>query len=54
MQKLRVQEAVVLMRERSEGSSMHAGLRPVIYVIKMLFSIFIIMLSAKQIKRYGK
>ncbi len=51
--KLRVKEISVLMHERSDGSSMHAGLRPVIYVIKMFFYILIIILNSKQLRNYG-
>ena len=51
---LRIKETAVRMLDRSGGTSMHAGLRPVIYVMKMLFSLFIVVLNAKQLRNYGK
>jgi hypothetical protein len=38
---LRISEVPVRMRDNPAGGSLHVGLRPVIYVAKMLFSILI-------------
>lgn len=52
--KLRVKEVAVRMLSRSGGTSMHAGFRPAIYVMKMLFSLFIVILNAKRLRNYGE
>lgn len=39
-------EAPVIMVEKSGGKSMHSGLRPVMYVLRMLLSIILIMMGA--------
>jgi len=44
---LPVREVPVTMRERISGQSMHASLKPVYYVIKMLLSIFIVLLRQR-------
>ncbi|MCZ7568495.1 MAG: glycosyltransferase family 2 protein [Ardenticatenaceae bacterium] len=42
-----VEEVPVTIRGRLSGSSMHAGWKPIYYVIKMLFAIFIVFLRHK-------
>ena len=44
---LRLKEVPVTMRERMSGVSMHANLKPVYYVVKMLLSIFIVLLRQR-------
>lgn len=39
-------EAPVTMLEKPHGKSMHSGLRPIIYMVRMLFSIILILLGA--------
>ena len=48
----RVKEVSVAMRERSGGISMHAGLKPLYYVIKMILSIVMVVLSQRRWKQY--
>ena len=43
----RIQEVPVTMRERMSGVGMHASLKPIYYVIKMLLSIFIVLLRER-------
>jgi glycosyltransferase involved in cell wall biosynthesis len=43
----RVSEAPVTMRERISGASMHSGLKPVYYVLKMWLAIAIVLLRQK-------
>lgn len=45
MSGLRIREVPVLMRERTGGTSMHSGFKPVYYGMKMLFSMFIVLLN---------
>lgn len=42
---LRIQEVPVRMAGRAGGASMHAGLRPLYYGMKMLLSLFIVLLN---------
>ena len=49
---LRIREVPVKMAQRSEGTSMHAGLKPVYYVMKMLLSIFIVILGMRKWRSY--
>ena len=49
--RLRVKEVAVRMESRSDGTSMHSGLKPFYYVIKMLLSIFIVILNFGRWKR---
>jgi glycosyltransferase involved in cell wall biosynthesis len=42
---LRIAEVPVRMRTRDGGTSMHSGLKPLYYGIKMLFSLFIVLLN---------
>jgi glycosyltransferase involved in cell wall biosynthesis len=48
----RVKEVPVMMRERSGGESMHDGLKPLYYVIKMILSITMVFLSQRRWKQY--
>ena len=48
----RVKEIPVVMMERSGGVSMHVGLKPLYYVIKMIISIMIVILSQRRWKQY--
>jgi len=48
----RVQEIPVVMLERSGGVSMHDGLKPLYYVIKMILSITMVFLSQRRWKQY--
>ena len=49
---LRVKEVPVIMMERPGGMSMHSGLKPLYYIIKMILSIFIVVLSYRRWKKY--
>ena len=40
----RIQEVPVVVRDRMSGTSMHAGLKPIYYMFKMLFSILMVLL----------
>lgn len=46
----KIMEIPIEMEHRRSGQSQHRGFRPVYYVIKMLLSIFIILLRKKNIK----
>ncbi len=48
----RVKEVPVAMVERSGGVSMHNGLKPLYYVIKMILSIGMVILSKRRWKQY--
>lgn len=48
---LRVQEVSVRMESRCDGQSMHSGLKPLYYVAKMLFSIFLVILNLGRWRR---
>ena len=48
----RVREVPVIMQERSGGVSMHTGLKPIYYVIKMILSIGMVILSKRRWKQY--
>ena len=43
-------EIPVSMHKNKDNKTMHSGLRPIYYVIKMLMSIIIIILSKKELK----
>jgi glycosyltransferase involved in cell wall biosynthesis len=49
---LRVRELPVRMRSREGGASMHSGLKPLYYAIKMLLSLFIVLLNVFQWRRW--
>lgn len=49
--RLRVKEVAVRMESRSDGTSMHSGLKPFYYVIKMLLSMFIVILNFGRWRR---
>lgn len=48
----RVKEVPVIMMGRSGGTSMHAGLKPLYYVIKMILSIGMVVLSQRRWKQH--
>ncbi|MBN2437583.1 MAG: glycosyltransferase family 2 protein [Deltaproteobacteria bacterium] len=48
----RVKEVDVIMMERSGGLSMHAGMKPFYYVIKMILSIGMVILRGRRWKHY--
>jgi glycosyltransferase involved in cell wall biosynthesis len=50
---LRIKEIPVRMFSRSGGVSIHSGLKPLYYGIKMLFSMLIVLLNRGQWKRLG-
>jgi len=45
---LRIKEVNVLMQERQGGVSMHSGMKPIYYGIKMFLSIFIVLLNRNK------
>ena len=47
-----VKEVPVIMMERAGGTSMHAGLKPLYYIIKMILSIVMVVLSQRRWKQY--
>ena len=47
----RVKEVPVVMANRSGGISMHAGLKPFYYMVKMVLSIFMVCLSYRRWKK---
>lgn len=49
----RLDEISVVMRDRTDGVSMHSGLKPIYYMIKVTLSIFIVMLRELSAKREG-
>lgn len=51
---VRIREIPVRMLEREGGQSMHSGLRPLYYGIKMTFSMFIVLLNWRQWRRWRK
>ncbi len=46
--RFKVVEAPVVMREKRGGKSMHSGLRPVIYVIRMFLAILMVLLRKED------
>ena len=49
---LRIREIPVVMIERTDGVSMHSGLKPLYYIVKMLLSVFMAVLNHRRwIKR---
>lgn len=51
LMKYRVKEVPAHMRQREAGVSMHAGLKPVIYVLQIMLSISIVIISHKLTKK---
>ena len=51
--KLRVREVPVVMRTRSGGTSMHSGLKPFYYVVKMVLSMVIVALNYRRWRNNG-
>jgi len=49
---LKVVEVPVRMLQRNEGVSMHSGLKPVYYGMKMFLSIFMVVLSCRRWKKH--
>jgi hypothetical protein len=49
----RVKELPVIMMKRSGGVSMHEGLKPLYYIIKMILSIIMVVLSRRRWKQYA-
>lgn len=49
--KFRIYEVPAQMRERVFGKSMHSGLKPILYIFKMLISIFIVALRGSSFSR---
>ena len=45
-----VKEIPALMHQRTEGKSMHSGLKPIIYMIRMCYSIFAVWIRIKVLK----
>ena len=42
-----VEEIPAVMHERTEGVSMHAGLKPILYMFRMMFSIVAVWIRIK-------
>ncbi|MDP6491404.1 MAG: glycosyltransferase family 2 protein [Kiritimatiellia bacterium] len=49
---LKVKELPVSMRSREGGASMHSGLKPIYYAIKMLLSLFMVLLNVFQWRQW--
>jgi glycosyltransferase involved in cell wall biosynthesis len=49
---LRIKEVPVVMLERSGGISMHFGLKPLYYIIKMILSMFMVILNYRRWRKY--
>ncbi|MBM4328955.1 MAG: glycosyltransferase family 2 protein [Deltaproteobacteria bacterium] len=48
---LTIREVPVMMAERAEGVSMHSGLQPLYYLVKMILSSFVVILSCREWKK---
>jgi glycosyltransferase involved in cell wall biosynthesis len=46
--RVRVVEAAVVMKEKPRGKSMHAGLRPVIYIVRMFLAIIMVLVRKED------
>ena len=46
----RVVEIPAVMHQRIEGKSMHSGLKPVIYMFRMMFSVFAVLIRVRVLK----
>lgn len=46
----KVEEIPAVMHARTEGKSMHAGLKPILYMLRMIFSIFAVVFRIKVLK----
>ncbi|WP_336787919.1 glycosyltransferase family 2 protein [Paenibacillus sp. MMO-177] len=51
LMKFEIKEVPARMKQREAGMSMHAGLRPVFYMMQILLSILIVMLRHKMTKK---
>ncbi|MFC1606597.1 glycosyltransferase family 2 protein [Candidatus Latescibacterota bacterium] len=45
---LRIREIPVVMNDRTDGVSMHSGLKPLYYIVKMLLSVFMAVLNHRR------
>ena len=46
----RMQEVPAVMHTRTEGVSMHSGLKPILYMFRMMFSIAAVWIRVKVLK----
>lgn len=51
LMKFRIKEVPATMRQREAGVSMHAGWKPIVYMMQIMLSIFIVMLRHKLAKK---
>jgi len=51
---LRIREVPVTMLPRASGKSMHSGLRPVYYAMKMLLAMFVVLLNFHAWRRWRR
>jgi glycosyltransferase involved in cell wall biosynthesis len=51
LRKYRIREVPAHMRIREAGESMHAGLKPILYMMKIMLAIFVVLLQYKMMKR---
>lgn len=49
----RIQEIPINVRQRVEGKSMHSGIKPIIYLLKVLLSIMVVLLREKLMEEYS-
>jgi hypothetical protein len=47
----KLDEVPVIMRDRTEGVSMHSGLKPIYYMIKIILSILVVLLREKASRK---
>lgn len=50
----KIREISASMRQRVHGKSMHSGLKPIVYLVKMLLSILVVILRDKLLKEEAK
>jgi glycosyltransferase involved in cell wall biosynthesis len=48
-----IREVPVRMNARSDGKSMHSGFKPLYYIVKMLLSIFMVILNHRRWRTYA-
>ncbi|TVY07711.1 glycosyltransferase family 2 protein [Paenibacillus cremeus] len=48
LRKYRIKEISATMRERKQGVSMHSGLKPIFYMIKMMLCIVLVLIRSKR------
>jgi glycosyltransferase involved in cell wall biosynthesis len=51
--RLVIREVPVRMHARSDGESMHSGFKPLYYIVKMLLSIFMVILNHRRWRTYA-